>query len=187
MSKISELDPDTVSYFQKLPGYDTLRMALANKVVLVEGPSDEIVFERIFQDLYGKRPMEFGIDVISMRGLSLGRCLELCAALDKNVAVLRDNDGIDPILLRDPVENWLATDRRELFIGSVESGTTLEPQLVHHNSEASIRAILGITQVADLTKWMNREKTETALRIASTSQSITPPDYMQNAARFIHG
>jgi predicted ATPase len=187
VSKISELDPDTVSYFQKLPGYDTLRMALANKVVLVEGPSDEIVFERIFHDLYGKRPMEFGIDVISMRGLSLGRCLELCAALDKNVAVLRDNDGIDPILLREPVENWLATDRRELFIGSVESGTTLEPQLVHHNSEASIRAILGITQVADLTKWMNREKTETALRIASTSQSITPPDYMQNAARFIHG
>ncbi|EMR7683632.1 ATP-dependent endonuclease [Yersinia enterocolitica] len=187
MSKISELDPDTVSYFQKLPGYDTLRMALANKVVLVEGPSDEIIFERIFQDLYGKRPMEFGVDVISMRGLSLGRCLELCAALDKNVVVLRDNDGIDPILLREPVENWLATGRRELFIGSVESGTTLEPQLVHHNSEASIRAILGITQSADLTKWMNREKTETALRIASASQSITPPDYMKNAARFIHG
>ena len=186
VSKISELDPDTVSYFQKLPGYDTLRMALANKVVLVEGPSDEIVFERFFQDLFGMRPMEFGIDVISMRGLSLGRCLELCAALDKNVAVLRDNDGIDPILLREPLKKWLKSGQRELFIGSVENGRTLEPQIVHHNSEASIRKILGITEAANLTTWMSREKTETALRIASASSKITPPDYMKNAARFIH-
>ncbi|WP_053460651.1 MULTISPECIES: ATP-dependent endonuclease [Xenorhabdus] len=82
-------------------------MVLAHKIVLVEGPSDEIIFERIFRDNYGKRPMELGIDVISMRGLSLGRCLELCAALDKPVAALRDNDGIDPSELQKPIENWL--------------------------------------------------------------------------------
>jgi putative ATP-dependent endonuclease of the OLD family len=46
--KLSDLSPDTVAYFQKLPGYDTLRMVLARKIVLVEGPSDEIIFERIF-------------------------------------------------------------------------------------------------------------------------------------------
>jgi putative ATP-dependent endonuclease of OLD family len=130
--KISELEPDTVAYFQKLPGYDTLRMALASKIVLVEGPSDEIIFERIFKDMHGKLPMEVGIDVLSMRGLPLSRCLEVCNALNKHVAVLRDNDGIDPNELRVPVAKWLATGRRELFIGSVKSGTTLEPQLVHH-------------------------------------------------------
>lgn len=68
--KINEMDPSTVNYFQKLPGYDTLRMVLASKIVLVEGPSDEIIFERIFQDVYSRRPMELGIDVISLRGLS---------------------------------------------------------------------------------------------------------------------
>ena len=47
--RIPELTPETVAYFQKLPGYDTLRMVLASKVVLVEGPSDEIIFERIFK------------------------------------------------------------------------------------------------------------------------------------------
>ena len=71
--KIPQLDPETVSYFKKLPGYDTLRLALANKIVLVEGPSDEIVFERVFEDIYKKRPMECGVDVLSMRGLSLKR------------------------------------------------------------------------------------------------------------------
>jgi ABC-type polar amino acid transport system ATPase subunit len=185
--QVSELAPETVSYFQRLPGYDTLRMVLANKIVLVEGPSDEIIFERIFQDMHGKRPMECGIDVLSMRGVSLGRCLELCAALNKRVAALRDNDEMNPTELRTHVEKWLVKEQREIFIGDVQHGTTLEPQLVHHNGEAALRKILGIGDRADLATWMKREKTETALRIAKAEQTITPPDYMRAAATFIHG
>lgn len=184
---ISELTPDTVSYFQRLPGYDTLRIVLASKIVLVEGPSDEIIFERIFKDIHGKRPMECGIDVLSMRGLSLGRGLELCAALGKPVAALRDNDGFPPLELRKPLEEWLKDGLRELFIGEVAHGTTLEPQLVHHNGETLLREILGITAAADLSTWMKREKTEAALRIASAIPKITPSAYMQAAVKFIHG
>ena len=185
--KIPDLNLGTVSYFQKLPGYDTLRIALANKIVLVEGPSDEIIFERIFRDIYGKNPMECGIDVLSMRGLSIKHCLELCATLDKTVAALRDNDGTEPIELRTQVQKWLAVGRRELFIGEIEEGETLEPQLVHFNGEVALRAILGIEAHADLSKWMRREKTEGALRIAESPQKITPPEYMRAAAQFIHG
>ncbi len=185
--KILALDPETVSYFQKLPGYDTLRLVLANKIVLVEGPSDEIVFERIFRDIHKKRPMECGIDVLSMRGLSLKRCLTLCAALDKTVAALRDNDGIEPVELRTQVQEWLAQGRRELFIGEVEHGVTLEPQLIHFNGEAVLRKILNIDAGADLSKWMKREKTEGALRIAESQREMTPPEYMRAAAKFIHG
>lgn len=185
--KISDLNPKTVSYFQKLPGYDTLRMVLASKVVLVEGPSDEIIFERIFSDIHGKQPMECGIDVLSMRGLSLGRCLELCAALDKTVAALRDNDGSSPAELREAVQSWLSEGKRELFIGKVEHGETLEPQLTHYNGETLIRKILGIRADADLATWMKREKTEAALRIASAKDAIAPPSYMHAAANFIYG
>lgn len=185
--KLSSLAPETVAYFQKLPGYDTLRMVLADRVVLVEGPSDEIIFERIFEDIYGKRPMDLGIDVFSMRGLSFRCCLELCTALGKTVAAIRDNDGTEPDQLMASLQQWMAKGVRELFIGSVERGRTLEPQLVDHNDEAKLRAILGITDTADLATWMKREKTETALRIASSEQRITPPDYMREAAAFIHG
>lgn len=185
--RIPDLKPDTVAYFKKLPGYDTLRLALANKVVLVEGPSDEIIFERIFSDIYGKRPLDLGIDVLSMQGLSLGRALELTTALNKKVAAIRDNDGIDPTELRSPLEHWLAAGQRELFIGDVDHGSTLEPQIVHSNGEELIRTILEITEKADLSKWMEREKTEAALRIAESKMSITPPDYLRQAAEFIHG
>ena len=186
-AKLTDLQPDTVSYFKKLPGYDTLRIVLAKKIVLVEGPSDEIVFERIFFDTYGKWPMQCGIDVLSMRGLSLARGLELCAALHKPVAALRDNDGFDPTDLRSSVDKWLKAGERELFIGEVAEGETLEPQLIHHSTEPLLRKILGIAAAADLLKWMTREKTEAALRISVATEKIVPPPYMLAAVQFAHG
>lgn len=186
-AKLSMLDPETVSYFKRLPGYDTLRIVLASKIVLVEGPSDEIVFERVFQDTYGKRPMECGVDVLSMRGLSLARGLELCAALNKPIAALRDNDGVDPAELRSSVDVWLKPGERELFIGEAAHGATLEPQLIHHNGEVLLREILGVAPHADLLKWMTREKTEAALRIGVSSKKIVPPAYILEAVKFAHG
>ena len=186
-ARLSNLSPVTVNYFKKLPGYDTLRIVLANKIVLVEGPSDEIVFERIFRDLYGKRPMECGIDVLSMRGLSLARGLELCAALEKPITALRDNDGVDPAELREPVSQWLKAGVRQLFIGDVALGATLEPQLIHHNDENLLREIFGLTNRTDLLKWMSREKTEAALLIATSEKKVVPPAYMLEAVKFAHG
>lgn len=185
-SKITELHPDTVSYFQRLPGYDTLRLVLAKKVVLVEGPSDEIIFERVYEDCFSARPMAHGIDVISMRGLALARCLELCAAINKPVAVMRDNDGVEPAELREPIEKWLDAKRRELFIGLVADGTTLEPQLITANGEPHLRRMLGITAAATLLTWMAREKTEGAIRLAESDEVLSPPAYMKAAAEFIH-
>lgn len=180
------LDPETVTYFKKLPGHDTLRMVLSDKLVLVEGPSDEILFERIFKDIHGKRPMEVGIDILSIRGVSFARCLELCHALNKKVAVVRDNDGADPNELRTDLEKWLVNDQREAFIGEGDAGRTLEPQLVHFNGETKLRRILKIPPNASIEKWMSREKTMCALNIAESSETITPPSYMKAAAEFIY-
>lgn len=160
---------------------------LAEKVVLVEGPSDEIVFQRLYRDAFGRTPGQDGIDVVSMRGLSLKRGLELCAVLDKVAVAVGDNDGADPAQLRRPLENWLADGRREVFFGSAEGGSTLEPQLLHANGDANLRAVLGIGASADLLMWMKREKTEGALRIAESTAAITPPMYKHDAAAFIHG
>ena len=137
--------------------------------------------------MYGKRPMACGIDVLSMRGLSLARGLELCAALDKPITALRDNDGIEPAKLRGQVKQWLKTGVRELFIGDLAHGETLEPQLIGHNDECLLREILGITDRANILTWMSREKTEAALLIANSDKKIVPPTYMLEAIKFAHG
>ena len=41
-----------MNYFKKLPGYDTLRLVLAKRVILVEGPSDELVVQRAYRDAH---------------------------------------------------------------------------------------------------------------------------------------
>lgn len=184
---LTALSDTTVKYFQKLPGYDTLRMALADKVVLVEGPSDEIVFQRVFLDSIGQQPSAVGVDVLSVGGLSFARCLELCASLEKTVAVVRDNDGERPDELRSQLADWLVAGTREVFIGDPEFGTTLEPQLIHANGEDKARAILGISDGTDVEKWMSRQKTEAAIRIATSDEKIDPPDYLRRAANFING
>ncbi|MGM1003922.1 ATP-dependent nuclease, partial [Acinetobacter haemolyticus] len=59
------LPSDTYKYFKKLAGYETLRLILSEKAVLVEGPSDELVFQKLYmQKNGGKLPIEDGIDVI---------------------------------------------------------------------------------------------------------------------------
>ena len=96
VAHVSNISKDTVRYFKRLPGYDTLRLMLAAKVVLVEGPSDEIVFERFYVDKYNRRPIEDGIDVVSMRGLAVRRFLEICKLIGKKCAALRDLDDNNP-------------------------------------------------------------------------------------------
>ncbi len=185
VANFRELSKETVRYFQKLPGHDTLRMVLADRVVLVEGPSDEIVFERVFVDRFGRRPIEAGIDVLSVMGVSFRRCLELCHALGKRVAVVRDNDGTDPTEIRAELEEWLSEDR-DLFVGEPERGHTLEPQIIHANGEKRMQHLLGV-EGEDLGKWMSRNKTEGALRIALSEEQFESPPYISEAADFIHG
>lgn len=186
ISKFDDIDTSTVEYFRKLPGYDTLRLVLADRVVLVEGPSDEIVFERFYLDKYSKRPIEDGIDIVSMRGLSLKRCLELAKLLDKRCVGLRDNDGRDPAELRADLAAYLDADRREIFIGDADYGNTLEPQLIAANDEATLREVLGMGDKTNLLTWMTNNKTEAAIKIADGQRQLVAPDYIMGAIEFIH-
>jgi putative ATP-dependent endonuclease of the OLD family len=187
-SVLSDLSAETVAYFKKLPGYDTLRMVLADRFVLVEGPSDEILFERFYYDARERRPIQDGIDVISMRGLAPKRCLELGKALGKTCAVLRDNDGTDPSVLLQDLGELIDAGKRRVFIGPVESGTTLEPQILTANpDDALMRKVFGLSAKANLETWMTNNKTEAALRIAEASESIAPPSYFTEAIEFISG
>jgi energy-coupling factor transporter ATP-binding protein EcfA2 len=186
LRRIDDISPDTVRYFRRLPGYDTLRMALADQFVMVEGPSDEILFERFFLDRFGRRPIEQGIDVISMRGLAFSRGLELATLLSKRCAVLRDNDGKTVEQLRDRLAPHLAEGQRELFVGTTDGGATLEPQVINANSANDIRGVLGLNASDDLDLWASNNKTEFALRIADAAQSVSAPQYFADALEFFN-
>lgn len=184
-AKFSELTNGTVSYFKRLPGYDTLRLVLARSLVLVEGPSDEILFESFFVRTYGQRPIECGIDVVSLGGVALARSLEVCHILDRKVAATRDNDGKEPSRWESGLATWLQAGRRELFIGDPALGESLEPQMITANGDAELRSALGYTGDKTTVDWMSDNKTEAAIRIAESETEIKFPDYIVRAAAFV--
>jgi len=184
--RLTELTKDTVSYFQHLSGYDTLRLVLGRRLVLVEGPSDEMVFERCFRDLVGHATDQAGVDVVSMSGVTFKRALELCALLDREVVALQDNDGsLASEILADPELSQHLSDRRHMCVGDKEKGRTLEPQLIHANGVDRMREVLGLRQQDDPNTWMPNHKTETGLRILETEETIVFPDYIVEAVSYV--
>lgn len=190
--RISDLNDDTVRYFKRLSGYDTLRIVLADRAVLVEGPTDELVFDWAFRKERGKLPHEKGIDVIEC-GTSHKRLLELAAALEKGgIAALRDNDGDDPDYWAGLAEPHLS-NTRAFFCGALGEGKTIEPQMIVANKD-KLQTLASIVRrrgdsADDLEKFMTNNKTEWALRLLEAdrkkSKVLDIPSYILDAINFI--
>lgn len=184
-ARLSSLDPDTVAYFRKLAGYDTLRLVLAQRLALVEGPSDALVLERAIREDLGMSPLEAGIDIVSMGGLTFKRALEVCAQLNRQVVALQDNDGRSQAEVVREASQFLDPPTRDLLVSDPEKGATLEPQIVAVNDPAVLRKVLGVTAGADLTTWMKNNKTEAGLKILDAPDSIVFPDYIARAVELL--
>lgn len=192
MANFGELTEDTVAYFKKQSGYDTLRMVLARHLVIVEGPSDEMIFKRAYFDQTGHTTDHDQIDVIA-QGTRNRRGLELCAALDRSVTVLRDTDDQTPEYWREKARQWLEPGKREMFVGDPDFGKTLEPQVVNtniqagSNYEARLHRIVECTEGKSLEEFMTDDKTGWAWRVASAAESekIKYPTYIIDAIDFV--
>lgn len=175
---------DTIKYFQRQSGYDTLRLAIAKKAVVVEGPSDEMIFNKAYKSIKGVEPRESGIDVVTL-GTRGKRALELAHALNKRIAVLRDNDGKEPEYWKSAATAHLEVGRREMFIGSVATGRTLEPQMLSVNSAATLRTVLELDSDVDVASYMEDNKTDSAWKIVNSTVSLEWPIYIKEAIEFI--
>lgn len=192
VARISELAAN--DFFKKLAGYDTLRLALARRAILVEGDSDELVVQRAYMDANsGKLPIQDGVDVISV-GTAFLRFLELADKLKIPVAVVTDNDG-DTAAVEKKYAIYDSSDTVKIcFDPIVDTGpmkikdkpynyNTLEPKLLKVNDLPTLKGILNASAETDdeLRIYMRANKTETALAIFNSKTAITYPDYIIKA------
>lgn len=195
--RLNNLSLDTKLFFEKLSGYDTLRMILCKKALLVEGDSDELVVQRAFMDANnGLLPIEKGIDVISV-GTSFLRFLEVAEKLEKNVVVITDNDG-DVNALNEKYKNYLGTNKKQnikicfdsiidtgnLKIGNKEFNyNTLEPKVLKENGLDELNTVLSksFTEIDEIHRHMKANKTECALKIFDSNKNIKFPEYILDA------
>lgn len=179
---LKQLTAGTQDYFLKLPGHDTLRMILARRAILVEGPSDELIVQAAFKKKHGQMPLEAGVDIISVRALAFKRFLEIATLLDLQTDVVTDNDG-DIEALKRKYDGYLDKERIKIRYDDDVNFKTLEPQLLKANGRATINGILGkeFQGDAELLAYMEANKTEVALRFFETDKPWVAPAYMEAA------
>ena len=193
--KLNELSADTYKFFEKLSGYDTLRLILCKKAILVEGDSDELVVQKAFMlNNDSKLPIEKGIDVISI-GTSFLRFLEIAEKIGTKVAVVTDNDG-NVEAVQNKYKNYLGDNAKQnikiCFDSDVDTGSvqdfnynTLEPKFLKANSREALNKIFETTYQSDddLRKYMKANKTECALKVFETAETINFPQYILDAIK----
>lgn len=183
---LKELSQDTYNYFIKLPGFNTLRVLLANNIILVEGPADELIIQRAYRDNYGKLPIEDGIDVMSVGGVAFKRYCELAQLIRKNVVIVTDNDG-NPKSVKERYNDF--SDIVNLCMEEDKSINTLEPAVLYANKDnfEDFRIIIyhkndiKTIDYEALNKFMENNKAEWSMRVFLSDKKINYPKYILKA------
>ena len=208
-ARLKDLDPKISKRLKRLPSYDTMRAVLADKIVLVEGPSDELVLKRYYLEKHNKLPEEDGIDVIVVRGLGFPNYLEIAKALTKKANIVKDND-------HDYEENILTFSAGYKDVTSIkfphsdnDEYHSLEPLLIGTNAVTDqslehyasivlstqtnrlfLQESLGEDRINFLRNWYTSEtnsgskKVDSAMRIFESDDNIVYPDFFSEVFSF---
>nr|WP_255534133.1 TOPRIM nucleotidyl transferase/hydrolase domain-containing protein [Rahnella sp. LAC-M12] len=132
--RLHKLAPTVVKTLKRLPGYDTLRVALSHKVILVEGPSDELVLKKIYHRKYNRLPEQDGIDIIVVRGVGFDTFISVGMEIGTRINVLRDNDGdYDENVVKARVD-YAAYPNIKLISSAKNEEFSLEPAMIYANA-----------------------------------------------------
>ncbi|MEX0780179.1 MAG: AAA family ATPase [Balneolales bacterium] len=191
IARFNELSQETQDFFDKLPGYQTLRLLLCHKAILVEGDSDELIFQKAFMDTHNDvLPIEKLIDVISVK-LTFKRFLQIAKLIEKPVAVVTDNDGNYAQTIEKKYEEFDGIGKIRVFADDNNELNTLEPQFVDANSEQleKLCEVIDISYSAYNTKekiieYMESNKTKWALAVFKSIEKLNYPSYINNAVKW---
>ena len=207
--RLNDIDKNVSKSLKRLPGYDTLRVVLSKHVILVEGPSDELVLKRIYIDIYDRLPEDDGIDIIVVRGIGFKNYLEIAKNIGTIVHVVKDNDGNHKDNIEGYSNNYDKYENIEFFSISDNEQYSLEPALIYSNNktEEELDQYANITlslrtynrymcqknldeKVSFLKGWYadeggaGKKKVDSAMRIFESESKINYPEFLQKALRF---
>jgi len=185
------LNDETVRYFNKLPGYDTLRLVLAEKVILVEGATDELLIQRAYLDKNDKLPIADGIDIITVNSLAFKRYCDIAILMKKSISIVTDNDGGIGKNITQKYSGYIDNDYCGFFYEPDETLNTIEPSVVAANleegapTESFLKSISKndsmLSKTADdANTFMRNSKVEWAMRVFDSPEKIQYPEYVKN-------
>ena len=208
--RLNDIEESVSRSLKRLPGYDTLRVVLSQNVVLVEGPSDELILKRSYIDTHDRLPEDDGIDIIVVRGIGFKNYLEIAKKVGTTVHVLKDNDGNYNHNIQQYSKKYDDCARIKFFATPNNDQYSLEPVLIFANkssknelddyakitlSKQTFNNYMKETTSLDdkvelLIKWYadeggaGKKKVDSAMRVFESDQKIRYPDFIQNVLCF---
>lgn len=179
---LKELSDETARYFMKAPPATIVEFALADKAILVEGPSEYMLMEKFYTSCVGNLPEMDGVHIIDVRGLSFKRYLDVAKLTGAKVAVITDNDEDAQKHCIDKYKDYAQVDNINVFFEADNSKRTFEIVLFNDNI-ALCKDLFGDTPE----EYMLNNKTEAAYILLSQGRPITVPDYIKRAIEWIKG
>lgn len=177
---LRDLRNDTAKYFMKTPPANIVEYALAQKVILVEGPSEYMLLERFYQSITNHIPEDDNIHIIDIRGLSFLRYLEIAKLTGSKVAVITDNDENFQKHCIEKYEEYASSPNIQVFYDEDNAKRTFEIILYEDNTD-----LCNDLYGEDAQNFMLKNKTEAAYKLLSQKQMISVPVYIRNAIEWI--
>lgn len=199
--EIKDLSTETINFFRKISGYDTLRLILCDAAILCEGDSDELIIQKHYIKKHSRLPIEDGIEVISV-GLSFERYIEIAKSLNKKIAIVTDNDKkAEKLVSKYKEYNDDPTSLIRAYFDTDNTNSTLEPQLIKYNTWELVNTIIDekykkdtgnnkkgdnrFKNKDDLLNFMSNNKTECALKFFDTKDEFKFPKYIEDAVNHV--
>lgn len=189
------LPEETRKYFTKLPGYNTLRFVLASRVILVEGPTDDLIIQRAYRDKIGHLPADDGIDIISVGSLAFKRFADIANLIEKQVVIVTDNDGHDAAGMQERYSGYYERDNLKFIFEKNPELNTIEPSVLAVNCfdgepTDSFKNIIAKNRSLSsrdydgILSFMKKNKSEWAFRVFDADGTITYPEYINEVISF---
>lgn len=179
-TSLKELTEETAKYFMKAPVANIIEYSISRRVVLVEGPSEYMLFERFYETVAGNKPENDDVHIIDVRGLSFKRYLEIAQLLGSKVAVVTDNDGDKQRKCVDKYSEYAGYGNIRVFYDEDDKKKTFEIVLYEENKNLCDQ-LFGV----DAEAYMLKNKTEAAYSLICQNESIAVPLYIKEAIEWI--
>lgn len=195
---LKDVDESVTNFFKKSTNTNLLDFILSDKVILVEGNAEYILMEKFYSIISGHSSFDDNTAIISVGGKIFNQYLEIAKELNKNVAVITDNDcdknGNSNYVSVSELYTDYVNSNTKVFYDKNEENYTFEISLFNNNKEwyqEYINQKHSRVRCSDdgIKKFLLNNKTKVALDLLNyldeDKSDFCIPDYVKEAITWL--
>lgn len=183
--QLNKLEENTAKFFMKASDNNILEYIMSNKVLLVEGDAEYILMSQFYYNSTSEEIEKSGIHIISVRGTSFKRYLDVAKILKIKTAIIRDNDGNYKNNITESYKNYIS-DIIQVFSDENDDTKTFEIAVFNENRNICNELFAPGRKTLSVLDYMLSEKAQCAFELLDKKgEELSVPKYIIKAINWI--